>query len=42
MRELLAPLDRDSLVRLLEAIVELDPVIYDALRVGTEDGLHRR
>lgn len=37
VRELLAPLDRDALVRLVEAVVELDPLIYDALRIGIED-----
>lgn len=37
VRDLVGPLDRAALVQLLEAIVELDPPIYDALRIGIED-----
>lgn len=42
VRELLAPLERDALVRLLDAIVEFDPRLYDAVRFGIEDLPRRR
>ena len=41
VRELVAPLDRAALVRVLDALVEHDPRVYDAVRLGIEGPSHR-